>query len=258
MLLGYEQIYHPNYSLIERMYIAIFGMPIVGLRIRARNIFSLIPKCRRYFRILDAGSGQGVFTFELGRRFPDAMVTGIDPLGEAITACNSIKEKVKAKNVEFCEASIEELSEHKVFDLIICVDIIEHIHDDLAALRGLHHLLTPEGILILHVPAMYRRYPIWRKKLNFDVETHVRPGFGLDEIQDKAKEAGFLIRKAGYTYGFWETLANNLSYMITRARMQNKILYSLFFPILNAISLFGARARPKTLGAGIYVIAGKG
>jgi len=39
--------------------------------------------------------------------------------------------------------------------------------------------------------------------------------------------------------------------------MQNKNLYALAFPFLNALSWFGARARPKELGAGIYVVAGK-
>jgi hypothetical protein len=45
--------------------------------------------------------------------------------------------------------------------------------------------------------------------------------------------------------------------MITRARKQNKVIYSVAFPFLHLISWFGARARPKRLGAGIYVIAEK-
>jgi len=39
--------------------------------------------------------------------------------------------------------------------------------------------------------------------------------------------------------------------------MQNKILYSLAFPLLNLISLIGARSRPKHLGAGIFIVAEK-
>jgi hypothetical protein len=45
--------------------------------------------------------------------------------------------------------------------------------------------------------------------------------------------------------------------MITRARMQNKILYSLAFPVLSCMSLLGARARPQNLGAGVFVVAEK-
>jgi hypothetical protein len=98
---------------------------------------------------------------------------------------------------------------------------------------------------------------VWEKRLNFDVETHVRIGYEIEEIQDKVRQTGFSICESGYTYGFWETLANNISYMITRARMKNKVIYSLAFPFLNLMSLFGARARPQSLGAAIYIIAKK-
>lgn len=257
MFLGHEQIYHPGYSIIEKAYIALFGMPIVGLRIRARNVFSLIPKDKQYQRILDAGSGPGVFSFELGRRFPEARVLGIDLLEEAVKVCTCIGDKIGANNVEFRQTSIENLEQRNAFDLILCVDILEHIQNDLSILQTLYNAAAKSGILVLHVPALYRRYPVWKKSLNFDVETHVRIGYKPEEIRDKVKRAGFSLCESGFTYGFLETLSNNLSYMITRARMQNKVLYSLAFPLLNLISLLGARARPKRLGAGIFVVAEK-
>lgn len=257
MFLGHEQIYHPCYSRMEKAYIALFGMPIVGLRIRARNVFCLIPKNKQYQHILDAGSGSGVFSFALGRHFANARVLGADLLKDAIEASTYIAQRIGATNVEFCEASIENLQEKNVFDLILCVDLLEHIDNDLGVLQTLYNAAAPRGILLLHVPALYRRYPVWKKRLNFDVETHVRVGYDLEEIRDKVKQVGFSILESGFTYGFWETLANNLSYMITRARMQNKIFYSLAFPVLNLISWLGARARPKNLGAGIFVVAEK-
>jgi 2-polyprenyl-3-methyl-5-hydroxy-6-metoxy-1,4-benzoquinol methylase len=257
MFFGSEQIHHPGYSNIEKAYIALFGIPIVGLRIRARNVFDLIPKGRHFHHILDAGSGLGVFSFELGSRFPEARVLGVDLRKEVIEASTHIRDKISAGNVQFRQASIENLGIEGSFDLILCVDILEHIKDDLKALKGIYKAAAPGGILVLHVPALYRRYPVWKKSLNFDVETHVRVGYDPEEIKEKVRQAGFLIRKNGFTYGFWETLTNNLSYMITQARMQNKILYSLAFPVLLSISLLGARARPKTLGAGIFLVAEK-
>lgn len=256
-MLGKEQIYNPEYSIVEKVYIAAFGMPIIGLRIRARNVFSLIPKDRAYERILDAGSGSGVFSFELARRFPKASVLGVDIRKDVIEASIHIRDKIGAGNVEFRQTSIEDLDRKDSFDLILCVDILEHIEDDLATLGVLYNAASPGGILVLHVPALYRRYPVWKRSRNFDVETHVRIGYNLEEIRNKVKHAGFLIRESGLTYGFWETLANNLSYIITRARMQNKVLYSLAFPLLNVISLLGLRARPKNLGAGIFIVGEK-
>ena len=256
-MLGREQTWHPKYSTAEKAYIALFGMPIVGLRIRGRNVFSLIPEGKNYGNILDAGSGPGVFSFELGRRFPESNVLGIDMLPDAVSASAVIAEKIGAVNVRFSQTSIEDLREKDFFDLIICVDILEHIKNDMVALNSLYDATAPGGTLVLHVPSLYRRYPVFKKCLNFDVPTHVRAGYEQNDIKEKVEKAGFSILDSGYTYGFWETLANNLSYMITRARMQNKLLYSLLFPFLNLMSLLGARARPKEIGAGIFIIAEK-
>jgi len=256
-MLGREQIFNPNYSSLEKAYIALFGMPIVGLRIRGRNIFALIPKDKTYRKILDAGSGPGVFSFELNRRFPGANIMGIDVLPEAVSACKSIATTAGAVNVDFRQESIELLQEKNLFDLIICIDILEHIENDTNALDRLYDATISGGTLLLHVPSLYRRYPVFKKSLNFDVPTHVRVGYERPQIESKVKKAGFTIVNSGLTFGFLETLANNISYMVTRARMQNKLLYSLIFPFLNLIALLGTCARPKDIGAGIFIIAEK-
>jgi SAM-dependent methyltransferase len=255
MFIGRELAYHPDYSLMQRVYIRLLGVPIVGLRIRARNIFSLIPGDRTYHEILDAGSGPGVFSFHLARCFPQANVLGIDLIGSMVQGAEHIRRKARIPNVRFQVADIAAMRGQRQFDLAVCVDILEHMEDDDAALCALYRVLRDGGVLVLHVPALYRRYPVWKKSLNFDVETHVRPGYELQDILQKVVKAGFSILGKGYTYGFLETLANNASYLITRARMRNKYLYSLAFPFLNTLSWFGARARPKELGAGIYVVA---
>jgi SAM-dependent methyltransferase len=256
-MLGHEQIYNPDYSALEKLYIFLFGVPIIGLRIRGRNVFSLIPRDRTYRRILDAGCGLGVFSFELGRRFPRAEVLGVDLLDHLVQKCRQIAQRSHTGNVSFRQGSVETLTEENVFDLITCVDLLEHVEDDTSVLRCLHRATVPKGVLVLHVPALYRRYPVWKKSLNFDVETHVRAGYELEAIRERTEKAGYSIREVGYTYGFWETLANNVSYMITRARMQNKGLYAMALPVLYLLSLLGYRARPEKLGAGVFAVAEK-
>ena len=103
-MLGREQIYNPNYSPFEKIYIGVLGMPIIGLRIRARNIFSLIPKDRVYKQILDAGSGPGVISFELARKYPAAHVTGIDLLEDSIKHCEIIADKLSLENIDFYDS----------------------------------------------------------------------------------------------------------------------------------------------------------
>ncbi len=256
-MIGREQRFHPSYSAAERGYISLLGVPVVGLRIRARNILSLLPDGIDPKEVLDAGSGPGVITFMLAGKYSDARVTGVDMLEEEINASRAIAERAGITNASFETADITALPFQNRFDLIVCVDILEHIEDDEQTLVRLREALKPEGTLLLHLPALYRRYPVFKKNLNFDVPTHVRPGYRLEDVRPMMEKAGMEVERSGYTYGFLETLANNISYMITGARKKNKMLYAFAFPILNLMGWIGRCARPKELGAGIFIVAQK-
>jgi SAM-dependent methyltransferase len=254
--IGREQQFDPKLSKAESYYVQFFGIPIIGLRIRARNIFSLIPR-GSYRRILDAGSGPGVFSFELSRRFPDAEIVAVDIDDDALESCRKIQHHLDVSNIKFQQCSIESLGYQDEFDLAISVDMLEHIEDDIHALRNFFKSLRAGGVLVMHVPARFRRYPVFKKSLNFDVVGHFRVGYEIDELKEKLALVGFKIESCGFTYGFWETLSNNLSFMITGARRKNKILYALLFPPLYLLSFLGARARPKNLGSGVFAVAVK-
>lgn len=256
MVIGREQRFHPHLSVFERLYISLFGAPIVGLRIRVRNVSRLLPKQCNPKRVLDAGSGPGVMTFLLHQRYPTAVVVGVDLDASEIAVCHAIAQRAH-RNVQFAVADIRALPWSEQFDLAICVDILEHLNDDDQALHELFQALTPGGRLLLHVPSRYRRYPVYKKSVNFDVPGHVRPGYDLDEIARKTSNAGFSVEECRLTYGFLESLANNMSYMITRARKRNKALYAVAFPFLNALGWLGRHTVPSRIGAGIVVIGTK-
>ena len=76
MPLGSELAHTDSYSAFEKIYIRIFGIPINGLRIRARRV---LPKISSKFKnIMDAGCGLGIFTIDIAKRFPGSNVTGFD------------------------------------------------------------------------------------------------------------------------------------------------------------------------------------
>ncbi len=256
-MIGQEQRFHPSYSAAERGYISLLGVPVVGLRIRARNILALLPTGLNPKEVLDAGSGPGVITFMLAGKYPAARITGVDMVEEEISASRAIAVTAEIANVYFETVDISALPFKDRFDLIVCVDILEHIEDDEQALAQLRDALKPGGTLLLHLPALYRRYPVFKKRLNFDVPTHIRSGYRLEDVRPMMERAGMEVEKSGYTYGFLETLANNISYMITGARKKNKILYALAFPLLNLLSWLGRGARPDSLGAGVYFLGRK-
>jgi SAM-dependent methyltransferase len=95
-------------------------------------------------RILDAGCGSGRVLDELAH-FGDAV--GVDLSPGAVAAAWSRGHSVARARVEelpFADAT---------FDLVTCLDVIEHTPDDLRALRELVRVTRPGGHLLVTVPA---------------------------------------------------------------------------------------------------------
>jgi SAM-dependent methyltransferase len=95
--------------------------------------------------ILDAGCGSGRTLDELADY---GSVAGVDVSAEAVTAAQA------RGHEDVVQAAIEQLP-HAAgrFDLITCLDVIEHVPDDVAALRELRRVTRPGGRLLVTVPA---------------------------------------------------------------------------------------------------------
>jgi SAM-dependent methyltransferase len=96
-------------------------------------------------RILDAGCGSGRNMIELARH---GTVTGIE-LSET-----SVRVACARDAGEVIEGSVLEMPfDDRAFELAVSLDVIEHLEDDLGALRELRRVVTPGGALLVTVPA---------------------------------------------------------------------------------------------------------
>lgn len=254
-MIGHELALNPSVSRLEKLYIRVFGVPISGLRIRLRRI---LPKLNGYkpAKVLDAGCGRGIFTYQLARKFPSASVVGVDIDKQLLKMNALVAASAGLSNIVFHSHDVASLPFDREFDLVISVDNLEHLEDDDAGINSLARAVKPHGILILHVPGYERRWMFFRFRTNFDVPGHFRPGYRLEEITAKVRTAGFCIKEAYYTYGWLETVTNNFSYLVTRAEAKNKAIYAILFPVLNGLAWLGRNARPKK-GAGVLIVATK-
>ncbi|HYK70273.1 MAG TPA: class I SAM-dependent methyltransferase [Streptosporangiaceae bacterium] len=249
---GRELSLDESRSRFERMYASVLGAPANGLRIRLRRV---LPMTRgSYQAILDAGCGAGVFSLELAKQHPEARVTGVELEPELVERANEIARRAGLDNCHFEQGDVTKLDFENAFDLVVSVDNFEHVEDDIAAMRTLLRALRPGGRLVAHTPGYERRWLLLRRRVNFDVPGHVRPGYHADELVAKLTEAGFEVTDHQYTYGPVETFTNNISYLITGADQQRKMVYAAVFPLLLAISWFGQFSRPRW-GAGVLVAA---
>jgi len=134
-------------------------------------------------KLPDVGCGTGGMLLCLQQRFKNLKGVGVDyydlPLYFAKQAASSSLIRADAKKMPFC---------HGVFDFITCLDVLytrevfpafDHVLDDM------RRLLTPQGVLILQVPAFKALYG------QHDANIHGAHRFTAEEIRSGLQSAGF-------------------------------------------------------------------
>ena len=79
--------------------------------------------------ILDAGSGFGQYVYLMSKN-PDFTVLGVDVKKEQIEDCTQFFSKIKRDNTRFEYADLTQFRRPESFDLILSVDVMEHILED--------------------------------------------------------------------------------------------------------------------------------
>jgi SAM-dependent methyltransferase len=99
-------------------------------------------------RLLDAGSGSGRTLDELTRY---GGVAGVEPNPLGVEAARARGHR------DVQEAPVESIPHPDAsFDLVTCLDVIEHTDDDVRSLRELRRVTRPGGVLVVTVPAYPR------------------------------------------------------------------------------------------------------
>jgi SAM-dependent methyltransferase len=78
------------------------------------------------------------------------------------------------------------------FDIILTLDIIEHLKDDLSALSEIFRALKPGGTLVIFVPAYQF---LWSFQ---DEISHHQRRYTAKELKEKVQQAGFELKKLSY------------------------------------------------------------
>ena len=138
-----------------------------GRRRVIRGVIAQLPLPDGRVRVLDAGCGSGRNMVEL-QGLGD--VTGVELSSTSVRLA-------RARGVgEVLEGSVLEMPfVADSFDLAVCLDVIEHLQDDLAALRELRRVVAPGGFLLVTVPA-YQRLWSGHDRLNHHYRRYERGG----------------------------------------------------------------------------------
>jgi len=138
----------------------------------------------RTFEILDVGCGTGLNLNYLEKY---GSVVGLDFSGEALGFA-----KLRSRT-PLIRASADNLPiKNGCINMLCAFDILEHIDDDMAALREFYRVLNAEGYLILTVPAFRS---LWS---GHDIAVHHKRRYSKDELIESLLSSGFQIERISY------------------------------------------------------------
>ena len=147
-------------------------------------------------RVADLGCATGTFAARVARAGP--AVTAVDISEENLAHLRRLHgDLVAAGRLIPVRAELTELPlETESFDLVFCLEVLEHVEDDRAALREIARVLRHGGQLVLSVPNRAAPKPLVERlglpsvHAEEGPERHVREGYRADELGPLLLEAG--------------------------------------------------------------------
>ena len=96
-------------------------------------------------RTLDVGCGGGILTDSMARL--GAQATGIDLSGKALKVAQLHALEAQTPRVTYREISAEDLAAEAPasFDMVTCMEMLEHVPDPASVVRACHQLVKPGG-----------------------------------------------------------------------------------------------------------------
>ena len=180
------------------------------LRMWYRDNALTVNRAGMTLKVLDAGCGFGQYDQFMLRALPGIRIDAVDIKEDYLDDCRYyFKKDIKRKDITFQNMDLLHPSFDRSYNLVLCVDVMEHIDDDITVLRNMQKALKSGGHFLMHSPSH-----LAEDDADGDgsfVGEHARAGYSIDDITAKLKLAGLEPVEVRYTYGksghlAWEML----------------------------------------------------
>lgn len=215
--------------------------------------------------VLDAGTGFGQYAYFIVRNVPQARVHAVDVKQDYLDRAQHFLDRTPyADRVTWAWDDLTDLQAEGPFDLILSVDVMEHIEDDRAVFRNFARVLRPGGHVIINTPSDQGGSDVQEDTDDSFIGEHVRDGYNRDDLEGKLRDAGLEPVNSLYTYGeygstAWRWLIQRPMQMLG-ATWASLLLLPLYYIAALPIGLYlnakDLRATNET-GTGLLVVAQK-
>lgn len=146
--------------------------------------------------MLDLGCGEGRHIFGVMQKFPDIQCVGLDPHLESLDkSLEGLEffESLSNKTTTFLSGSAYALPfDDNTFDLVVCSEVLEHLHEYKDAIIEVNRVLKPNGKFLASVPAEFPEKICWALSTEYQNQPggHLRI-FKKNNLINEISERGF-------------------------------------------------------------------
>ncbi len=187
--------------------------------------------------MLDAGSGFGQYSYYCAKNFPRLSILAVDVKEEQIEDCRRFFAARGLGSVRFGAEDLTQPLHDQEFDLILSVDVMEHIRDDVAVFRNFFRALRPGGIVLINTPSAYGGSDAHSGEDASFIEEHARTGYDVGEIKTKLSSAGLATETVRFTYGYFGSLAWRLGIKYPMLLLNASKAFFLLLPFYYVLTL---------------------
>lgn len=227
---------------LQSLAVNFFGTMHLGSRIRVK-ILSEILKGEDLSKksLFDAGCGVGLVSVYLANRFKRVLAADLNR--EKIVEAKKLAKANFIKNINFVMKDLTKFRfKNQFFDVIICLEVIEHVSDDKKFINGLGKILKRGGKIILSFPASSFINKIAQKSLD-----HHKVGYKPKDIEYLLEENGLkIVEEYSYGRGPLGKLVFAIDFIFKKTLpILSVIFFPLFYPILILDYKFSKSRNPE-------------
>ncbi len=168
--------------------------------------------------VLDAGSGFGQYDYYMSSKCKYWKIDGVDVKQDQIDDCNNFFTKIKRNDrVKFNFSDLTRFEKKDKYNLVLSVDVMEHIEEDELVFKNLYSSMQLGGMLLISTPSdkggsdAHHHDAEHNDGVTGFIDEHVRDGYNIQEIIQKLEKAGFKDVSARYSYGWAGKISWRLS-----------------------------------------------
>lgn len=234
------------------------------VRRTVRRLLASFPDTRPV-RVLDAGTGFGQYAYFMARTFRNVHVDAIDVKRDYLRRAQHFADQTRVgPQISWIEDDLTQLQAEGPYDLILSVDVMEHIKDDERVFQHFERVLRPGGYVVINTPSDQGGSDVGGETDEGFIGEHVRDGYNMDALAEKLRRAGLVPVEQTYTYGPYGSAA--WSWLIKRPMQMlgttwaALLILPLYYLMVLPVGLFlNAKdvAHPNETGTGLLMVAQK-